>query len=86
MEEDSHAEFLKGLVDQALEALSEHFDALQIVGTFMDDNNQTHLVTLGTGNWYARIGAVQEFLTKDEAATTAHEIGKILPESESGFD
>lgn len=82
MEEDRHAEFLNGLVDQALELLSEHFDSLQIVGTFMDDENMTHCLTRGVGNWYARVGAVHEFLERDAAQTTAFEIGKVLPQDD----
>ena len=80
--ENTHAAFLNGLVDQALEVLSEHFDSIQVVGTFLDDGQMTHCLTRGTGNWYSRVGAVREFLDRDQAQTTAHAIGQVMPGNE----
>lgn len=77
--ENTHHAFLNGLVEQALEVLSEHFDAIQFIGTFVDDDGFTHCMTRGRGNWYARIGATMEWLDTDAAQTTAKAIGDVLP-------
>lgn len=82
MDENTYAEFLNREVDKALRVLTEHFDAIQFVGTFVDDNGQTHLLTRGMGNWYARVGAIQEFLERDQAQTTANAIGEVMLEED----
>lgn len=81
-QELNHARFLCGEVDKALRTLGEHFDALQLIGTFVDDDGLTHLMTRGSGNWYARVGACREFLDKDQAQTTAYAIGEVMMEDE----
>lgn len=53
-------------LEAALQALSEHFDAVQIFATITDpDGTRTHEV--GSGNWYARYGHVKEWVVKQEA-------------------
>lgn len=79
MDENTHHSFLNGLVDQALEVLGEHFDAIQFTGTFLDDDGMTYAMNRGRGNWYARIGATMEWLDTDAAQTTARAIGEVLP-------
>jgi len=74
-----HAEMLNGLLDEKLREISEYFDAVQILGTFVDDDGDTVRVTRGFGNWYARQGVAREFLDMDAAQTTAYEIAKVLP-------
>lgn len=88
MDEEAHHRFLNAEVDKALRVLGEHFDSLQVVGTFVDDEGMTHCLTRGVGNFYARVGAVQEFLERDAAQTTARAIGEVMSddEGESGFD
>ena len=81
-QELNHARFLCGEVDKALRALGEHFDALSVIGTFVDDDGQTHCLSRGVGNWYARVGACQEFLDKDQAQMTAEAIGEVMMEEE----
>ncbi len=91
MDEDHellHAEFLCAEVDKAFDVLMEWFDAAQFVATFVDDNGTTHLMSRGRGNYYSRIGSVQEWLGRDAADTTATALGEVLngEEGESGFD
>jgi hypothetical protein len=75
----THEEMLAEKVRGILSELAEHFDAIQILGTYVQDDGMTARVSMGTGNWYARQGVAREFLDMDAAVTTAHEIGKVLP-------
>lgn len=87
MDEEAHHRFLNSEVDKALDTLMEFFDAAQFIATYVDDNGQTHHLSRGRGNWYARIGATMEFIERDAAQTTARAIEEVLPEEgESGFD
>lgn len=87
MDELNHARFLCLLADKALDTLSEHFDSLQINGTFVDDEGITHHMSRGRGNWYARVGACREFLDKDQAQTTADAIGEVMMvDEDDGFE
>jgi len=87
MDGDAYAEFLNLEVDKALETLTEFFDAIQVIGTFVDDDGQTHCLSRGVGNWYARVGATQEFLERDQAQTTANAIGEVMMLDEGdGFE
>lgn len=78
----SHDEMLVELMDRCLRDLGEHFDSVQLIGSFVTDDGQTQRVTRGIGNWYARIGMAQEFLEMDAAQTTAYELKKVLPVNE----
>lgn len=54
-----------GRVRKHLEALSVHFDNVQIFASRVDlTEEKTVGVALGAGNWYARHGQVLEWLTK----------------------
>ena len=46
-----------------VEALGEHFDAVQIVASFPTGpgNQLTGFATRGTGNWFARVKLCEEF-------------------------
>lgn len=78
----SHDEMLVELMDRCLRDLGEHFDSVQLIGSFVDDEGQTHRVTRGVGNWYSRIGMAMEFIEMDAAQTTAYELKKVLPGNE----
>lgn len=47
-------------------------DAIQIVGTYMDDEGQTVRVSGGSGNWYTRLGVMREILFRDEEHNREH--------------
>jgi hypothetical protein len=86
--EARHHRFLIDEVEKALRVLGEHFDACQFIGTFVDDNGQTHLISRGVGNWYARRGSIAEVLDRELAETAAEAIGDVmmLEEEDEGFE
>jgi hypothetical protein len=51
-------------VRKAVDELGEHFDTIQIFAT-RDDGGEIGTVScnLGSGNWFARLGQVAEWLT-----------------------
>lgn len=53
--------------------LTEHFDAVQILATYTDQDG-THCVKRGSGNWYARQGMAHEFIGSDQAQEIARQI------------
>lgn len=59
------------LVDQAVERLGEHFDTVQIFVTRHDQGEEDGTVSCikGSGNYYARLGLVNEWLTKEDEKT-----------------
>lgn len=71
-------EELMARMDVLLAELGEHFDSLQIIGSFVGDDGHTQRVTRGIGNWYARVGAAREFIEMDQAQTTAFELSKMM--------
>jgi len=48
--------------------LSEHFDSVQIFCTkrTTDGSNDTAAFAQGTGDWYARVGHVQEWIVDND--------------------
>lgn len=67
------------LVDDHVAKLMEHFDAVQILVSGVMYNG-TESVFRGGGNWFARQGMAQEFITRDHAETNAHKIKQVLPQ------
>lgn len=72
-------------IHETLRDLHEHFEAIQILATWVDDDGQTCRVSLGIGNFYARQGLAHEFIEMDAAATTAHELAKVICEDDDEF-
>ena len=66
------------IVDPIALRLTEHFDSVQILASWVDDQKQTHCVKWGDGNWYARQGMAHEFITEDKAREQARELSKAL--------
>lgn len=77
-ESEFEYEYLIEELNKALLNLGEHFDCIQILGTYMGDDGNTYRVTRGVGNWYARQGIAREFLQMDAAQTTAYELAKVI--------
>ena len=69
-----------------MQELSEHFDSLQLLGTFIDDDGNTCKISYGCGNWYARIGVAREFIEQDAAVTNAYELAKAICDEEDEED
>lgn len=66
-------------VDAAMKLLMEHFDCVQFLGSFCDDEDLTITIYRGAGNWMARQGMAQDFLNGDQAKTQAKELKAVLP-------
>ena len=76
---NTHEAMLIGLLNEVLRELSEHFTSIQILATFDEEEEEiSHFVTRGKGNWYARCGMAREFLSRDQAAILAKEFGEVL--------
>lgn len=63
------ADELANLVSRHVSQLSEHFDAVQIMASWLGPDQSTGIINKGSGNWYARHGMAQEFV--DESAVRA---------------
>lgn len=61
--------------------LSEHFGAVQIMGTFLTSNGNTVCVKRGAGDYYARQGMAQEFIEVDRARTACEVKKEEYPDS-----
>lgn len=64
-------------IEQALQLLGEHFDAVQILVTFNEEAVSKFRHT-GAGNWYARQGMAQEFIRSSQDQSLAHELSNAL--------
>jgi hypothetical protein len=67
------------LINQVASQLGEHFDAIQIMGTWSEEGICC-MVHSGAGNWYARQGMAHEFISEDRAQTIGKEVARQLPE------
>ena len=56
--------------------IAEHFDAVQIVASYLLPNGYTACIAKGSGNYYARKAMCQEFVERDQARTVADEIAR----------
>lgn len=52
------------LVEAALLTLREHFDSVVIVATWPAGNGNWKSLSQGSGNWYARVASVEEWLSQ----------------------
>lgn len=73
------SEELARKIDDAVNLLMEHFEAVQILATFPDTDGGTARLFRGRGNWYARMGMAHEFIDMDRAQNRGMEIAKHLP-------
>lgn len=66
-------------VERVAEHLGEHFDAVQIlVSRSRPAGGGTEGIRRGCGNWYARQGMAQEFISIDRAIDQANEIARAI--------
>lgn len=54
------------LIQNTLDKLGEHFEAIQIHATWMDEGRSTKCIHKGSGNFYARESIAREFVTQNE--------------------
>lgn len=73
------------IVDQCVARLMEVTDCVQILGSYHDEEG-THSLYIGAGNWFARTGMAHDFLDRDEANTSANAVKPYLtqPPPEDG--
>jgi hypothetical protein len=70
------------LLSEMAAKLGEHFEAVQILGTWSEDGH-TYSCKEGSGNWYARQGMAHEFIQEEIADDTAAKLAEQLkPEDE----
>lgn len=72
---------IRALLDKHNNILSEHFDCVQIMVSWLNPNNETESMTRGSGNWYARQGLAREFINKSQADNIGESVAEHLPES-----
>lgn len=65
---------LEEMLDKSVNSLMEHFEAVQILVTWRDEQGTTYSKTWGAGNHYARIGLMREYLKRDIAKINKLEI------------
>lgn len=66
------------ILDKHVRELSELYDAVQIVVTWLDPGGRTRSQKRGSGNWYARRSLCQEFITEDAHDDQAKAIARHL--------
>lgn len=54
--------------------LSEHFDAVLILASYMESDGTWAALSAGEGNWYARQGMASRFIEQPRAEEIANEI------------
>ncbi len=65
-------------IDRALAELIEHFDAVQILVTWPNEQGGTNLTMRGRGDWYARKGMAHAFIEDGVAQDTSDQIARKL--------
>jgi hypothetical protein len=58
--------------------IGEHFGAVQIMVSWLDDKGRTSGCKKGVGDWYARQGMAHEFINEDVAFENARQIAQKL--------
>lgn len=74
-------EQLEQIVQVHVDALMEHFDAVEILASHVTEGG-TGNVYRGAGNWYARTGMAADFLKRDEAETLVNRMPKPPPDND----
>lgn len=74
------------ILDEALDKIGEHFDAVQIHVSWMDDGDCTRCVHRGSGNWYARESMSREFIEQNAREESADFIAQKLDPPEPPED
>lgn len=58
--------------------LGEHFEAVQLLVSWQNDENKTSMISQGGGNYYARIGMAKNFVESDMAFENAEALAKQI--------
>lgn len=71
------SEQAQAILEKMTSQLAEHFSSIQIVGTALQPDGGTTWHAAGSGDWYARKAACQEFIERDQAQTVARTIKDV---------
>lgn len=84
MKNQPESQFTKEVERQVKDAickLGEHCDSVQVFVTIVDpEDKTTHSFQLGTGNWYARLGQVKEWVKRIDLRDEAEMMREADPE------
>lgn len=61
------SEIIEAIVKRFIDEVREHADAVQVHVSYApeDEGSDTACIAMGSGNWYARVGMVEEFIAKN---------------------
>jgi hypothetical protein len=66
------------VLDKVAAQLSEHFDAVQIMVTWLGPDGGTLMESRGRGNWFARMGMAQEMVTNSASQNSALHLKEVV--------
>jgi len=69
------------ILQAAVARVSEHFDSVNISGTWVEGNT-TRFQSCGSGNFYARVGMAHQFIESARAEENAQQIAQRLNDDE----
>lgn len=78
----THSE-AKQILERFSHQLGEHFDAVQILASWHEEG-VTRCLPWGSGNWYARQGMAQEFISTTRAREIAREVAENISPDDGG--
>jgi hypothetical protein len=55
-------------------ARSYGLDSVHVIGTLVNSNHETERISVGSGNWYSRTGAMREWLKAELALEDTEDI------------
>ncbi len=67
---------------KCLGLLAEHYSSVQIIATRLEPNGSTSLDLIGTGDYYARLGACNAFMQRAEGDHSGELIAHHIKASE----
>lgn len=76
----THDEAAK-ILEDASAKLMEHFDSIQILGSWME-GSATCFLPRGGGNFYARQHMAQEFVEREKSSDIADQIAKRMKDDD----
>jgi len=74
------------IVEEICHRLMEHFEHVQILASRQTKDGQTEAFKWGRGNWFARQGMAQAFISLDISQDMAKRIASELTDKDSGED
>lgn len=69
---------IENLLERQAEDLCEHCDAVQILASIRNEDGSTTAISVGSGNWYARIGMAHGMVDRDRARDIGHQVAESI--------